>query len=170
LLVLGGLLLLVRRPFGTDWPVAPITVLIGLVLTITRWGFPARTDAGRLEPASTLERLAVVALVIYLSFWSTAAYAGYRGTRDAARLAADPALTSAVTVYSVDDLGLQLSGARVTRLADPGLRYRYRYDDLRLLVRTGGRHLLLGDGWRQGRPVIVLSGSDSVRFEYSRHP
>lgn len=121
----------------------------------------------RSAPGGRLRRFTLLALAVLLGIWSTAAYAIYRGTRDALRLVEEPGLLPAVTVHSADDLGL---GPAVTRNPAPDGVYQFRYDRLRLLVRTGDRHLLLPDGWQRGRPVLVLTENDKLRFEYARRP
>jgi hypothetical protein len=73
-------------------------------------------------------------------------------------------------VVSPTPLGIDAPGVREDRLGaagSPGVRYRT--SGLRLLARSGGKVLLVHDGWSpQTGTVIVLPDSDDLSWEFSR--
>ena len=62
-----------------------------------------------------------------------------------------------------------MPGVVETKLGDPDSAYRYRYDGLRPVQRSGDRYLLMSEqvDARTTR-IIVLRETDTVRMEFSR--
>jgi hypothetical protein len=46
----------------------------------------------------------------------------------------------------------------------------FRYTGLRMLLRTGGRLLLVPEGWEQGAVAFLIDDEPSLRFEFSFPP
>jgi hypothetical protein len=74
----------------------------------------------------------------------------------------------AVVIYSSKNLSLDHPGVREVQLKDRGSAYAFRYEGLRLLLRSGSTLVLLYDGWEaSGGHVILLNDSEALRFEFS---
>jgi hypothetical protein len=79
-------------------------------------------------------------------------------------------LLTAVCVLFAAAAGVQAPGVQEERIGAAGSpEVRYRTTGLRLLARSGGKVLLVHDGWspRTGT-VIVLSDDDQLGWEFSR--
>jgi hypothetical protein len=104
------------------------------------------------------------------AFWMPEEYASAVGRGYALGLAANVDRLARTAVLSPTPLGINAPGVREQRLGAPGSpEVRYRTTGLRLLARSGGKVLLVHDGWspRTGT-VIVLSDSDELAWEFSR--
>jgi hypothetical protein len=116
----------------------------------------------------------VLAMLLVFSglFSATERYAGAVGRAEAEYLASRLRTHRGVVVYSTRDLGLP-SAVRRTVLPGREQAYRYRYDGLRLFVRTGGRYLLLPATWSRADDdpapdiMIVLPDDGTLRFEFT---
>ena len=73
-----------------------------------------------------------------------------------------------MVVLSPTPLGIQADGVLEERV-DAGGEVRYRTTGLRLLGRSGGKVVLLHDGWTTRRgTVIVLTDNDSLAWQFYR--
>ncbi|HKQ02874.1 MAG TPA: hypothetical protein VJ735_21345 [Actinomycetes bacterium] len=181
LMVVGGLLLvaglsglwgLVR--YRVDFPVVPLSLGAGLGLLAygaqLRGQAPERRATTAAVPRTLLAaRRTVVALfVVVMLFWSVAVYAQARGVREAARVAATMSRRPDVTVYSAKRLQLAGPTIRETALSGPDTAYRFRYSGLKLLVRSGGKWVLLPASWTpaNGGAAVLLADTDELRVEF----
>ncbi|CAL9604348.1 hypothetical protein SUDANB95_05458 [Actinosynnema sp. ALI-1.44] len=107
--------------------------------------------------------LAAIGLLITM-----AQYAGRAGHRAAVDAASGLAGRPNLVVYSTEQLAI--TGADVVMHPATGAnqKYRYRYSNLRLIMRTSRDQLLVVPaGWRKGRDsVLVLRESDGMRIEF----
>jgi hypothetical protein len=128
-------------------------------------GFFHQADRQDLDPL-LVASLALIGVVVFLSvFWATKDLARALGRGQARTLERSLARQPGATVYS--ERRLYLPGVHEAALSGGG--YRFRYTGLRLLVRSGGRYLLIPDGWTHARGVaLVLSDDDSMRVEFTR--
>ncbi|MGH3931209.1 MAG: hypothetical protein ACRDTF_14675, partial [Pseudonocardiaceae bacterium] len=127
-----------------------------------------RIAAADRSPVARPVILLAAALFAVTLFWMTERIARIVGEAHADLITADVAKElEAVTVYSAKRLHMDGSGVVETALGDPEDAYRYRYDGLFLLQRSGGKYFLLTPGWdvENGR-LIVLADNDLVRFEF----
>lgn len=150
----------------TRWPIAPPAMLLGLGLVTYGSHLIGRTRE-RSQPAGL--RALLLALAVLLAFWTTSSYASYLGNVRAQQLAANLDARPHVVLYSKQDLGLTASGTypRTRKLPPTGL-YRFRYDGLRLLIRSGGKYFLVPADWTRSRgSVFVVRDSDDLRAEFS---
>jgi hypothetical protein len=181
LMVVGGLLLvaglsglwgLVR--YRVEFPVVPLSLGAGLGLLAygaqLRGQAPERRAATAAVPRTLLAaRGTVVAIfVVVMLFWSVAVYAQARGVREAARVAATISRRPDVTVYSARRLQLAGPTIRETALGGPDTAYRFRYSGLKLLVRSGGKWVLLPASWTpaNGGAAVLLADTDELRVEF----
>lgn len=123
--------------------------------------------ADRPPVARSVIVLAAVLFAVTL-FWMTERVARIVGEARADVIKADVAKElKAVTFYSAKRLHMDVPGVVETALGDAEDAYRYRYDGLFLLQRSGGKYFLLTLGWDEDRGrLIVLPDNDLVRFEF----
>lgn len=117
-------------------------------------------------------RLGVVALVGALVtvtlFWQTERLARYGGKAIAQDIKDHLAeRLPSVSLYSVERLHVSAPGVTERDIGGPDSAYRYLYEGLYLLQRSGRKYFLLTDGWseRRGR-LVVLADTESVRLEF----
>ena len=174
----AGVALFVRGFAGILWPrpVDPLTpfgfaggvALCSYALYLRR----KRVRAGAPEaPTGWVLSLNSLALSLFIGLsavWLVAEYAEWDGARKAERLVRSLPFRPAVVVYSPEGLRLEGPGVHEENLSDTKAAYAYRYDGLRLLVRSSGKLFLLPAGWsRDDGNVIVLRDRDDVRLEFT---
>jgi hypothetical protein len=167
-IMLGGILLVaVALPLAWSGQSADspgmfwiLLALLGAGSVITAW--PARRRAA----GSFTYPLAIIVAVM-CTLWVAGQYAGNLGASAAMSFARALATQTAVTVYSVQPLGL--SGPRVDcALITPVGQYHYRCTGLRLLYAESGTYYLLPAGWAGSQSqTYILDDSDQVRIELS---
>ncbi|MEX5270567.1 hypothetical protein [Kocuria sabuli] len=132
----------------------------------------ASTDRSNTRPSSgpapAWERslyLTLASLVVLSLFWATTLYAQEEGEDMAEYIAEHLEEQPAVTVYSAESLAIG-SLASVDRNNASDARYRYKYSDLRLLVRSADKFFLLPDEWnRDNGTMLIIKDEPSIRIE-----
>ena len=108
----------------------------------------------------------ITLLLIVGIFSTTSIFAKMQGQAHAEAIKANPSVLPAVTVYSQKPLMLEGAGITVETISEAPETFRYRYQGLRFLVRSGGRYFLLPELWEKDVSFsIILSESDSIRVE-----
>jgi hypothetical protein len=109
-----------------------------------------------------------VAIVVTLSlFWEVSNYATVIGQNLGSRLTAELPSHAQVVVYSPNRLHITAPEVREESLPGPDNGYRFRYTGLRFLNYTGGRYVLVSDGWTPRYGVVVLlADRDPIRLEF----
>jgi hypothetical protein len=109
-----------------------------------------------------------VAVVVTLSlFWEVSNYATIIGQNLGARLTTELSSHSQVVIYSPKRLNITAPEVKEEALPVADTAYRFRYTGLRFLNYTGGRFVLVSDGWTPGYGVVILlADSDPVRLEF----
>ncbi|QEV65194.1 hypothetical protein CP982_39040 [Streptomyces spectabilis] len=160
LIVAGAVLMALWQPLrGLNW-LAPLCVAVGLLLGQTS-AATARSPRRR----RAWERAVSLVVAGVFLMWVVALAAGDLGRRDARRTAHRLVHRVAVVVLSTERLSLTGPGVVDENLGE-GLRYRYRYSGLRLLVERDHRYYVLPLGWRKDRDAtFVIEDDDSVRVE-----
>jgi hypothetical protein len=102
--------------------------------------------------------------VVISLFWAASEYARALGRGRSALLEATLPYRPGVTVFSTQPLHLEGAGVDAT----PVEGSQYRYDGLRLFIRSGGKYFLLPEQWSaaSGR-AIVLPDNDRMRVEFT---
>jgi hypothetical protein len=111
----------------------------------------------------------VVLLLVAALFWQTERVARATGGAMADDLKDHLACRlPAATVFSTGRLGIELAQVEEIGLTGEGdSAFRYRYEGLFLLQRSGDKYFLLTDGWRAGDGRLVLvPDSPAVRLEF----
>ncbi|GAA3017688.1 hypothetical protein [Kitasatospora sp. NPDC127116] len=112
-----------------------------------------------------------VAIVVLCAFWAVGGYAQQKGTADAEQLARHLYRRPAVVLDTPEHLHLGWSGVRETALpgVEPGERFRYRYEGLRLLAHSGGRMFLIPRTWTwETGSGLIVPFNETVRVAF--HP
>jgi hypothetical protein len=121
------------------------------------------------EQAGEVEGGAGEILLALSMFWNTERLARVMGEGYADQISSNPRQLLAVTVYSPKSLEIDVHGVVETKLGTAESAYRYRYDGLRLVQRSGDRYLLMSERWDAGSSrIIVLRDSDAIRLEFAR--
>src|SRR5262249_61939 len=112
------------------------------------------------EPHSWTAQFQIITTIIIdiaLIFWALPIYANIAGQQAGKELASNLGVLPKVVVYSETSLGLMDPGIRTELIGKSITQYRYRYSNLRLLLYSDGRYLLIPDTWKPGRdPVFLL--------------
>jgi hypothetical protein len=121
---------------------------------------PARRRAGRSTGA------VVFLLVAVGLFWAAGSYASRVGQNRAQQIEAALPWFPSVALYS--DKRLNLGPTLASEVAcQPGGAYQYRYDGLKLLLRSGDQYLLVPVGWTHSHgAALLLRRSDTLRLEF----
>jgi hypothetical protein len=169
-----GIAWLASELADTQWVVPLVLVLATVMAAYLRW-VHRQLQPVRATPVlplwQTLLPAAMVAGIVLLGgFWMLEEYASAVGRGRAEEVARDVDRLPRATVLSPSPLGITAPGVQEESIGTPGKPdVRYRTTGLRLLARSGGKVLLVPDGWspRTGT-VIVLPDADSLGWEFSR--
>lgn len=128
---------------------------------------PAETDR-RTERWVGAARTTIVGLLLALSlFWSVSDYAKTVGRRLGDRILSGQAGLPSVVVYSPRRLYLDFNGVTETALDGTDGAYRFRYEGLQFLERTGGRYFLRpATAEPTQRVTIVLLEADAPQLQF----
>lgn len=173
----GMLGLLGLAAYPGSFPVTPI----GLGLGVLSIGYASvlaqmtelRPRLQRAEPPIAFEilpRVAAAAVVVLTLFWSVAVFAQAHGRAVARSLVVESRSLPQITIFAEERLHLDGPGVREAELTGAEARYRFRYDGLRLLVRSNDRLFMLPTPWRPGGHAIVLPDDPTLRIELFRRP
>ena len=170
--VVGLLGFLGMVTYPVTWPLVPMSLGSGILLigyATSLWRATSETELRPLGDSDVIDiiiRVAFTAFLIITLFWSAAILALIHGVEDAQHIAQGTASLPGVVVFAPRPL--HLSGGEIREIVligDQQSRY-YRYDGLRLLVRTSDGYILLPVNWRPGMRTIVLRDSPDLRLEF----
>lgn len=145
---------------------------LGLVLGVPLFAYAGRLlrprpAAGAPDMAGVAEWAIVFTLVAIGLFWAAGNYATEVGYSQARYFADGMAHHPAVVVYSQNSLSLSTVGVAESRCQNERAAYRFRYDGLKLLLRSADQYVLLPAKWDPSYAVsIVLPRTDAVRLEF----
>jgi hypothetical protein len=157
-----------------QWVVPLVLVVATLSAAYFRWLHrqlepPPVSDAAPLWQ-TLLPAILVAGTVVLGAFWILEEYASAVGRGHAQQLVAGVDRLARTVVLSPRPLGIDAPGVREERLgAADSPDVRYRTTGLRLLARSGGKVLLVHDGWSPATgTVIVLPDSEELGWQFSR--
>jgi len=163
-----------RELVARQWAVPLVLVLATVAASYVWWIHRQLAPVPAPDPRpwwrSLLPAVLTAGIVMLGAFWMLEEYASAVGRGYAQQVADDVERLPRTVVLSRTPLGIQAPGVREERIGAPGSpEVRYRTTGLRLLARSGGKVLLVHDGWspRTGT-VIVLSDGDQLSWEFSR--
>lgn len=156
-----------------QWVVPLVLVAAALAAAYAGWLHRQLRPRGRVvRPLwQTLLPVAlVVATVVLGASWLLEEYASAVGRGYAHQLVAGVDRLPRTVVLSPTPLGIAAPGVKEQRIGSadsPGVRYRTI--GLRLLARSGGKVLLVHDGWTPATgTVVVVADSDALTWQFSR--
>lgn len=170
----GPVAALARALADRQWVVPLVLVAATLGAAYAWWLYR------RLRPAPPADRslwrsvLTVVLVVGTVGlgvFWMLEEYASAVGRGYAQRLAANVDALPRAVVASPYPLGVDAPGVveEVVAVDADGAATLYRTSGLRLLARSGGKVILVPDGWAPGvGSVVVVADSEALTWQFSR--
>ena len=174
--VLGATSVFRPLPFDTPFLFAPVSLGMGTLACAYAGSARGhlRADAAGTagEPApgrwTSVTNVLVVGLLLVISlFWAATDYARALGRGRSQVLQANLAMRPGVVVYSGEQLHIEGTGVAGSELLDASA-YPFRYEGLRLFLRSGGKLFLLPATWTPaGGRVIVLTDDDRIRVEFT---
>jgi hypothetical protein len=169
-----GVAWLAERLRDRQWLLWLVLVLATLTAAYSRWCSRQLSPSAATEPKASwqviLPGLLIAATVALGGFSMLEQYASAVGRGWARQLAAGVDSLARTVVISPTPLGIQAPGVHEERLGEVGSpEVRYRTTGLRLLARSGGKVLLLHEGWTpETGTVIVLGDSEALSWQFSR--
>jgi hypothetical protein len=155
-----------------EW-VVPLTLVVSTLLSAYAVWL-RRQLVGRRQGSSALwstvvPAVLVAATVLLAGFWLLEEYAASVGRDYASDVADSVDRLPRTVVTSATPLGIQAPGVEEQLITEAGDTERYRTTGLRLLARSGGKVVLVHDGWNSvsGR-VIVLPDTGDLAWEFYR--
>lgn len=169
---LAGLLVpALKRTYHLVYPISlgTGTLLFMYALSLQRRARGSGPPAGGLRTAALLEGTAAFLLVALSLFWASTNYAADVGEARAFQYAQEFEDLPMAMLYSKEPLNLKVSSVEEAVCSELDAGYRFRYEGLRLMLRSGGHYFFLPEGWTYGRGVaIVVPERDAVRLDFSR--
>ena len=154
-----------------EWVIPLVLVVATVIAAYAKWVGDQLSGRQR-EPSrspwlSVLPAALVASTLLLSGFWILEEYAAAVGRDLASDLAARADRLPDVVVTGPAPLGIEAPGVSEERVSvDPP---RYRTTGLRLLARSGGKVILVHDGWRPGAGrVIVVADGDELTWQFSR--
>jgi hypothetical protein len=162
-------------PVTTNYLVPPVILGLGPALTaysvwtLRRVKAPGNERTDQVVPPWERSGYMIAAMLALLGvFWASSLYAAALGRGRAEVLAANLSSQPAVTIFSVNSLGIDSAGVTVSQIASSATAYRFRYSGLRLLVHSANKYFLVNSGWsRQRGTTIILADTPDIRLEFS---
>lgn len=100
-------------------------------------------------------------------FWAAGSYANQVGVERARQIEATLPDFPTTTLYSEKRLGLDPALANELSCRPDGA-YRYRYDGLKLLLRSGDQYLFVPTGWTRSKgSALLIRRADTLRLEFA---
>ena len=104
-------------------------------------------------------------------FWAVANYSASVGTGRALQTEAMLTYEPTVVLFSAQSLSLKGPGVTEVACANPDAAYHFRYEGLKLVLRSGDQYVFLPAAWSPADgTAIVIPRSASVRLEFSQSP
>jgi hypothetical protein len=155
-----------------EW-VVPLVLALSALLSAYAWRLRRQLVGRRRRDRSLLLTVlppALVAATVTLAgFWLLEEYAASVGRDYAKDVEESVSHLPHAVVTSAAPLGLDAPGVVEQSISGVGGTVRYRTTGLRLLARSGGKVLLLHDGWTpEAGTVIVLADTDDLAWEFYR--
>ena len=165
LLLLNGMsAILVRTPLNRHLAVAPLCLAAGAALVVL--SLRGARDGAPVGVA-VAEWAAIVVLVGLSLFWVANDYSAAVGRSRAREMAAQLPSFPDTALYSEKSLSLRHPGVLETRCTAKDAGYPFRYDGLKLILRSGDQYLFLTTNWTPGNGLAVVMPRDGTRLEFT---
>jgi hypothetical protein len=148
------------------------TLLLLYASQLHRRSMRSRGTPDELNTVALLEATCALVLVGVSLFWGATNYAAAVGESRAREFERSFRQTyPSAILYSKDRLHLTGAGVEERVCAAPEAAFKFRYDGLRLMLRSGDQYVFLPDAWSpSNRVAIILPEGDSLRLQFSRSP
>ena len=139
---------------------------VRLIRTIAR---DRRADDNVWEPPAVLVEWCAIFVVVGVGlFWAINSYAIGVGTSRGEQIAEELSSAPDVVLYSEKSLSLQVPGVRELRCQNTDAAFRFRYEGLKFILRSGDQYLFLPSGWqRADGEALLIPRNEAVRLEFS---
>ena len=150
----------------------PLSLGTGTLLLFSASRLQRRSDTSETSPmrsTAALEATAVFLLVTLSLFWAATNYAARVGGSRAREYEREFRNDQPEAIlYSKERLHLKAPGVHEVSCAEPEGGYRYRYQGLRLMLRSAEQYFFLPELWSPSDGVaIIVPEGDSVRLEFA---
>lgn len=152
----------------TTWAIGLLATAIAILYLdqLIETGKVSPRDTRRVAVDRQLRKTALYILIIGGAVWATSLYAQQVGNDRAAAYIANLSSSPEVIIYSVGRIAIAGPGVKVDELKQQKSYYHFRYSGLRLVIRTGGKYILLPQGWSRSQALInVVPDSSEVRID-----
>ncbi len=173
LFVIGMAAIFVRALRDSYHVAYPLSLGAGTILLLyasrlhRRSQGPAAAKAGY-GSLPLLEATGAFLIVALSLFWAATNYAAAVGETRARQYEREFRAYPEAILYSKESLRLDGPGVQAVACSDPGAGYRFRYEGLRLMLRSSGQYFLLPEDWSPSDGVaIVVPEGDAVRLQFS---
>lgn len=113
---------------------------------------------------SRIYTLTLFTLGLTATLWAVGIYGDQVGTGLATDFVANLRGQPSVTIYSVDRIPISGPGVTEQKISQPDAKFHYEYSELRVLVHSPDRYLLLPNGWRHGQdPIFLLRDNPTIQ-------
>jgi hypothetical protein len=157
--------------FDHQWVVPATLIFATVTATYAFWARRQLPDSSHSNgsPWQAAVTGAIIASTLALAgFWMLEEYSSAVGLRYANQIADSIESLPRASIVSRTPLGIQGDGVREEVVQALGSTY-YRTTGLRLLARSGGKVLLLPDGWTLGQgTVVVITDRDDLVWQFSQ--
>ncbi|MGP4017463.1 hypothetical protein [Saccharopolyspora sp. 5N708] len=140
----------------------PVSLMVGAALLAYSDYLSSRSTD---ESGFGVRVSALVALVVVGALWIITLHAQLIGERYALDFEASLSSQPKVALYSVDRLAIAGPGVRVDQITQEGSRFHFRYEGLRMLIRTGDKYIFAPEGWALGRDALFMVPTDDTRID-----
>ena len=168
--------ILVRALQETYHVALPLSLGTGTLLLLFASRLHRRSDAPAVAAAGMrstplLEATGAFLLVALSLFWAATNYAADVGCTRARQYEGRFRTEPEAILYSKERLRLEAPGVQEVSCAQPEGGYRFRYEGLRLMLRSAGQYFFLPESWSPSDGVaIIVPEGDSVRLEFAVSP
>lgn len=148
------------------------TLLLLYAAGLYRRAQPSHALREYLSTVALFEATGAFFLVGLSLFWAAGNYSAAVGEVRASQFAEEfTATLPRSVVYSTDRLHLDAVGVREVLCGEPGSEQSFRYDGMRLMLRSGGQYFFLPDAWSPaGGAAIVIPEGGNIRLQFAMPP
>ncbi|WP_395311063.1 hypothetical protein V4U86_09890 [Mycobacterium sp. AMU20-3851] len=167
----GALSIVVKTPLNDRVAAAPLTLAVGILLigyaTYLRRSLLG-PDPGAGPSGLALAEWATIFVLVGLSlFWAANDYSAAVGRSRAAQFVRELPTYPSTILYSEKNLNIAAPGVTQTHCPAVDAAYAYRYDGLKLVLRSGSQLVFLPTDWTSHDGVaVVIPQSNAIRLQF----
>lgn len=144
------------------------SITVGCILVYAYVRTSPEADGG-VSAGGRLAAGALLGIALVGVFYASSQHAQEAGRQRAILHASSLTAQADTVLYSDKDLQLVAPGVEISTSDDPASAFHFRYSGLRLVLRSGGKYLLVNRGWTPSSGVaFVVRDSPTVRLQFQR--